>query len=60
MLLYCAMTFSGTSPPDLSFALPSAINLAEMGQSVSDKRIGKYTSYYGSFGLILCRLLVLC
>ena len=41
MLLYCVITFTGTPHPDLSFALPNAINLAEMGQSVSDKRIGK-------------------
>ena len=41
MLLYCAITFTGTPRPDLGFALPNAINLAEMGQSVSDKRVGK-------------------
>ncbi|KAF9647646.1 ARM repeat-containing protein [Thelephora ganbajun] len=40
MLLYCTMTFTGIPRPDMSFALPNAINLAEMGQSVSDKRIG--------------------
>lgn len=60
MLLFCAMTFAGTPRLDLSFALPHAINLAEMGQSVSDKRIGKYTPYYASCGLIPSRLLVLC
>ena len=59
MLLYCVMTFTGSPRPDLSFALPYAINLAEMGRGVSDKRIGEYTRYHAMFGLTPCRLLVL-
>lgn len=59
MLLYCVMTFTGSPPPDLSFALPHAINLAEMGRSVSDKRIGKYVSYHVALRLTPGRLFVL-
>ena len=59
MLLYCAMTSAGSPRPDLSFALPYAINLAEMGQTVSEKRIGEHTSYRATFRLIPYRLLVL-
>jgi len=50
MLLYCVMTFTGSPRLDLSFALPYAINLAEMGRGVSDKRIGEHTRYYATFG----------
>ena len=59
MLLYCVMTFTGSPPPDLSFALPPAINLAEMGQRVSDKRIGKRVPHFATFRLTPCRLFVL-
>lgn len=59
MLLYCVMTFTGSSRLDLSFALPYAINLAETGQSVSDKRVGEYVSYYLTFEPTSSRLLVL-
>lgn len=41
ILLYCAMTSTSTIVDlDLSFALSYAINLAEAGASVQDKRIG--------------------
>jgi len=59
MLLYCVMTFTGPRRPDLSFALPYAINLAEMGRDVSDKRIGEYARHHATFGLTPCRLPVL-
>ncbi|KAG1716652.1 hypothetical protein ID866_530 [Astraeus odoratus] len=41
LLLYCTMTLAATTPGDLSFAFPHALNLAELGQSVLDKRIGR-------------------
>ena len=41
ILLYCAVTFTGSPRPDLGFALPKAINLAEIGRSMSDKRVGR-------------------
>ena len=59
MLLYCIMTFTGSSRPDLSFALPYAINLAEMGRGVSEKRIGEHTRHHATFVLTPYRLLVL-
>lgn len=40
LLLYCTMALTTTSPGDLNFAFRHAINLAEQGQSVLDKRIG--------------------
>ncbi|KAL4074160.1 armadillo-type protein [Scleroderma citrinum] len=40
LLLYCTMAISSTSLSDLSFAFRHAINLAEQGRSVLDKRIG--------------------
>ncbi|CDO72933.1 hypothetical protein BN946_scf185002.g118 [Trametes cinnabarina] len=40
LLLYCAMTVNPGVHVDLQFALPHAINLAEAGQTVQDKRTG--------------------
>lgn len=40
LLLYCAMALSAASPGDLSFAFHHAVNLAELGESILDKRIG--------------------
>ncbi|KAL7283586.1 hypothetical protein ACG7TL_003021 [Trametes sanguinea] len=40
LLLYCAMTVNPGVHVDLEFALPHAINLAEAGQTVQDKRTG--------------------
>ncbi|KAI0636737.1 ARM repeat-containing protein [Trametes polyzona] len=40
LLLYCAMTVNPGTHVDLEFALPHAINLAEAGQTVQDKRTG--------------------
>ncbi|KIJ67872.1 hypothetical protein HYDPIDRAFT_185857 [Hydnomerulius pinastri MD-312] len=40
LLLYCATALTTTAPGDLSFAFPHALNLAELGQSLMDKKIG--------------------
>ncbi|KAJ8474319.1 hypothetical protein ONZ51_g7305 [Trametes cubensis] len=40
LLLYCAMTVNPGVHVDLEFALPHAINLAEAGHTVQDKRTG--------------------
>lgn len=40
LLLYCAMALNAASPGDLSFAFHHAMNLAELGESILDKRIG--------------------
>ncbi|KAL1944674.1 hypothetical protein VTO73DRAFT_3104 [Trametes versicolor] len=40
LLLYCAMTVNPGTHVDLEFALPHAINLAEAGKTVQDKRTG--------------------
>ncbi|KAI8989666.1 ARM repeat-containing protein [Trametes punicea] len=40
LLLYCAMSVSPGVRLDLEFALPHAINLAEAGQTIQDKRTG--------------------
>ncbi|KAH7926514.1 ARM repeat-containing protein [Leucogyrophana mollusca] len=40
LILYCAMTLMHASLGDLTFALPHAVHLAEVGQTVQDKRIG--------------------
>ncbi|KAG1815973.1 armadillo-type protein [Suillus subaureus] len=40
MLLYCAMNLTHVNPGELAFALPQAVNLAEMGQTLRDKRLG--------------------
>lgn len=53
------MTFTGSPRPDLSFALPVAINLAEIGQSVTDKRIGGCAPPHVLCLFTPCRLLVL-
>lgn len=36
------MSLSAASPGDLEFAFPQAVNLAELGQSPMDKKIGVY------------------
>ncbi|CAL1705101.1 unnamed protein product [Somion occarium] len=40
LLLYCSMATTAGIVPDLTFALPHAISLAEAGKTVHDKRIG--------------------
>ncbi|KAJ7072535.1 armadillo-type protein [Mycena amicta] len=40
LLLYCSVSVASTVLPSLDFALPHAVNLAEAGQRVRDKRIG--------------------
>lgn len=40
LLLYCAMALNTSSPGDLSFAFHHAVNLAELGETILDKRIG--------------------
>ncbi|KAI6000552.1 armadillo-type protein [Pisolithus albus] len=40
LLLYCAMALNTSSPGDLSFAFHHAVNLAELGETIPDKRIG--------------------
>lgn len=40
LLLYCVMTLSPGLTADIDFAPPHAINLAEAGHTVHDKRIG--------------------
>ncbi|KAI9569737.1 armadillo-type protein [Boletus coccyginus] len=40
LILYCTMSLSTASPGDLGFAFPHAVNLAELGQSPMDKKIG--------------------
>ncbi|KAI0362383.1 ARM repeat-containing protein [Trametes cingulata] len=40
LLLYCSMSVHPGTHVDLDFALPHAINLAEAGQSIQDKRTG--------------------
>ncbi|KAH7888611.1 armadillo-type protein [Phlebopus sp. FC_14] len=40
LLLYCAMALTTASPGDLSFAFPHALNLAELGRSLMDKKVG--------------------
>ncbi|KAH9901574.1 ARM repeat-containing protein [Cubamyces lactineus] len=42
LLLYCAMTVNPGVHVDLEFALPHAINLAEAGHTVQDKRTAGY------------------
>ncbi|KIK97374.1 hypothetical protein PAXRUDRAFT_31834 [Paxillus rubicundulus Ve08.2h10] len=40
LLLYCTMSLTTMGPGDLDFAFPHAVNLAELGQSLMDKKIG--------------------
>ncbi|KAI0707595.1 ARM repeat-containing protein [Earliella scabrosa] len=40
LLLYCSMAVNPGVHADLEFALPHAINLAEAGQTIQDKRTG--------------------
>ncbi|KAG2368350.1 armadillo-type protein [Suillus spraguei] len=40
MLLYCSMNLTHVNPGELTFALPQAVNLAEMGQTLRDKQLG--------------------
>ena len=40
LLLYCSMAVNHGVHIDLEFALPHAINLAEAGQTIQDKRTG--------------------
>ena len=40
MLLYCSMTLSPGLAVNMDFALPHAVNLAEAGKTVQNKRIG--------------------
>ncbi|KAG2078780.1 ARM repeat-containing protein [Suillus decipiens] len=40
MLLYCSMNLTHVNPGKLTFALPQAVNLAEMGQTLRDKQLG--------------------
>ncbi|KAG1760911.1 armadillo-type protein [Suillus occidentalis] len=40
MLLYCSMNLTHVNPGGLAFALPQAVNLAEMGETLLDKQIG--------------------
>ncbi|KAI0647300.1 ARM repeat-containing protein [Trametes meyenii] len=40
ILLYCSMSVNPGTHVDVQFALPHAINLAEAGQTVQDKRMG--------------------
>ncbi|KAF9237513.1 armadillo-type protein [Melanogaster broomeanus] len=40
LLMYCTMSLTTTGPGDLDFSFPHAINLAELGQSLMDKKIG--------------------
>ncbi|KAF8842990.1 ARM repeat-containing protein [Paxillus ammoniavirescens] len=40
LLLYCTMSLATIGPGDLDFAFPHAVNLAELGQSLMDKKIG--------------------
>ncbi|KAI0372895.1 ARM repeat-containing protein [Pilatotrama ljubarskyi] len=40
LLLYCSMSVHPGTSVDLEFALPHAINLAEAGQTIQDKRTG--------------------
>ncbi|RPD66372.1 ARM repeat-containing protein [Lentinus tigrinus ALCF2SS1-7] len=40
LLLYCSMAVNAGVHVDLEFALPHAINLAEAGQTIQDKRTG--------------------
>lgn len=42
LILHCTMCLSIASPGDLEFAFPHAVNLAELGQSSMDKKIGVY------------------
>ena len=40
ILLYCSMNLTHVTPGKLAFALPHAVNLAEMGQTLRDKQLG--------------------
>ncbi|OJA17845.1 hypothetical protein AZE42_03319 [Rhizopogon vesiculosus] len=40
MLLYCSMNLTHVTPGELAFALPHAVNLAEMGKTLRDKQLG--------------------
>ncbi|KIK40443.1 hypothetical protein CY34DRAFT_268454 [Suillus luteus UH-Slu-Lm8-n1] len=40
MLLYCSMNLTHVNPGGLAFALPQAVNLAEMGETLRDKQLG--------------------
>ncbi|KAH7909974.1 armadillo-type protein [Hygrophoropsis aurantiaca] len=40
LLMYCAMTVVHLPLGDMTFAIPHAVNLAEGGQAIHDKRIG--------------------
>ncbi len=44
LLLYCSMAVNPGVYVDLEFALPHAINLAEAGQRIQDKRTGMYVA----------------
>ena len=41
MLLYCSMTLSPGLSVNMDFALSHAVNLAEAGKTVQNKRIGE-------------------
>ncbi|KAG1881413.1 armadillo-type protein [Suillus tomentosus] len=40
ILLYCSMNLTHVNPGELAFALPQAVNLAEMGRTLRDKQLG--------------------
>jgi AP-4 complex subunit epsilon-1 len=43
ILLYCFNAIEvGFSPGSIAFALPHAVNLAEAGKTIEQKRIGKF------------------
>lgn len=40
MLLYCSMNLTQVTPGELAFALPHAVNLAGMAQTLRDRQLG--------------------
>lgn len=49
MLLYCSMNLTHVNPGGLVFALPQAVNLAEMGETLRDKQLGMVLIILGSW-----------
>ena len=63
ILLYCFNAIEiGFSPGSIAFALPHAVNLAEAGKTIEQKRIGKLVLVKTppTFDRILIRLCLLC
>lgn len=62
VLLYCFNAIELFSPGSIAFAFPHAVNLAEAGKTVEQKRIGKFVlvKTQPTLDRIITRLCLLC